>query len=120
MIQSFPWSMESISWQLAQNDFRPVSLTAACAASPSAKRSGRLECWYEGCTILENQHMVAIERAPAGAGPARPIPIFYALTSYYVNLTSLEASLTPFLRATNKSATYNLLLSENRISDLST
>ena len=24
MIQSFPWNMESISWQLAQKDFRPV------------------------------------------------------------------------------------------------
>src|SRR5262247_3376394 len=47
MIQSFPWNMELISWQLAQNDCFPVSLTAACAASPSAKRSGRLARWYE-------------------------------------------------------------------------
>src|SRR5947199_3238690 len=36
------------------------------------------------CQIELQQH----ERAPAGAGPVRPILIFYALTSYYVNLTS--------------------------------
>src|SRR6266566_6378587 len=63
MIHSFPWIMESISWQLAQNDFRPFSFTPGCAASPSAKRSGRFTRWYEGCTILENQHMVPMPRA---------------------------------------------------------
>jgi hypothetical protein len=36
--------MESISWQLAQNDFRPISFTVACAASPLANRLGRMLC----------------------------------------------------------------------------
>ena len=30
-VVAFPWNMESISWQLAQNDFRPFSFTASCA-----------------------------------------------------------------------------------------
>src|SRR5256885_10480329 len=63
MIQFFPWNMESISRQFSQYDFLPFSLIEACAAASSAKRSGRRVRWYEGCTMLENQHIVAMQRA---------------------------------------------------------
>jgi hypothetical protein len=58
--------MESISWQLAQNDFSPGSLTAVCAASP-CETLGWWERWYEGCTTLENQDMMPLQRASAGS-----------------------------------------------------
>src|SRR5262245_19447225 len=66
MIQSLPLHMESISWQLAQNAFRPISFTADCAASPSAKRSGRDECWYGRSTKLGNQLQVEKQRRGFG------------------------------------------------------
>ena len=36
VIQSFPWIIESISRQLAQNDFSPFSLTAASSGFASS------------------------------------------------------------------------------------
>src|SRR5688572_27058651 len=42
---------------------RPRCLDGVCAPSPSAKRSGRWERWYEGCTTLENQDMMPLQRA---------------------------------------------------------
>src|SRR5439155_17023028 len=52
--------------------------------------------------------------------PCGPFSFSMRLRAIMSTSHRLEASLTPFLRTTNKSATYNLLLSENRISDLST
>ena len=68
---SFPWNIESISWQLALNDFRPFPFTTACAASLSAKRSCGIVRWNEGCTMLANQQIVAMPRVFSAGSRAR-------------------------------------------------